>query len=86
MYTIEFLPAAQKELKQLDFTVQKQLKAKMILLAENPERLKNNIKPLKGKFAGKFRLRVREYRIVFQIIEAKVLILIVRIGHRKEIY
>ncbi len=86
MYTIEFLPSAKKELAALDRIVQKQLKEKIILLASDPAVLKNNIKPLKGEYAGKFRLRVRDYRIVFQIIDDKVLITIIRIGHRKEIY
>lgn len=86
MYAIEFLPAAKKELANLDFVIQKQLKQKIILLASDPVQLKNNIKPLKGEYAGKFRLRVRDYRVIFQIIEEKILITIVRIGHRKEIY
>lgn len=86
MYRIEFLPAAKKELANLDFVIQKQLKEKIILLASDPAQLKNNIKPLKGEYTGKFRLRVRDYRVIFQIIEEKILITIVRIGHRKEIY
>lgn len=86
MYTIEFLPSASKELAGLDRVVQKQLKEKIILLSTDPEKLKNNIKSLKGEYHGKFRLRVRDYRIIFQIVEEKILITIVRIGHRKEVY
>ncbi len=86
MYAIEFLPTAKKELSSLDFVIQKQLKEKILLLASDPATLKNNIKPLKGEYGGKFRLRVRNYRVIFQIVDEKVLILIVRIGHRKEIY
>ncbi len=86
MYTIEFLPSAKKELKKLDFVVQKQLKEKIVLLATDPDTLKNNIKALKGEYSGKFRLRVGSYRVIFQIIDEQVLIIVVRIGHRKEIY
>jgi mRNA interferase RelE/StbE len=86
MYAIEFLPTAKKELSSLDFGIQKQLKEKIILLATDPSQLKNNIKALKGEYTGKFRLRVRDYRIIFRIEEEKVLIMIVRIGHRKEVY
>ena len=86
MYSIEFLPAAKKELKRLDPVVRKQIQEKIILLAEDPARLRNNIKALKGEFAGKFRLRVRNYRVIFQIVEERVVIIIVRIGHRSEIY
>lgn len=85
-YELEFLPAAKKELASLDKAIQIHLKEKIELLAENPALLQNNIKALKGTFAGKFRLRVRDYRVIFQVVEEKVLILIVRIGHRKEVY
>ena len=86
MYTIEFLPSAKKELKKLDFVVQKQVKEKIVLLASDPNQLKNNIKALKGEFSGKFRLRIGSYRVVFRIVEEKVVIIVVRIGHRKEVY
>ncbi|WP_310440641.1 type II toxin-antitoxin system RelE/ParE family toxin [Sulfuricurvum sp.] len=86
MYAIEFLPSAKKELSQLDRVIQKQLKEKIILLATDPDRLKNNIKALKGEYSGKFRLRVRDYRVIFRITEEKILITIIRIGHRKEVY
>lgn len=86
MYIIEFLPSAKKELAGLDRVIQKQLKEKIVLLATDPAVLKNNIKPLKGEYTGKFRLRVRDYRVIFQIIDDRVLITIIRIGHRKEVY
>lgn len=86
MYAIEFLPSAKKELSQLDRVIQKQLKEKIILLATDPDRLKNNIKALKGEYSGKFRLRVRDYRVIFRITEEKILITIIRIGDRKEVY
>ena len=83
MYTIEFLPSAKKELKKLDFVVQKQIKEKIVLLASDPDKLKNNIKALKGEYSGKFRLRIGSYRIVFRIIEEQVVIIVIRIGQRK---
>jgi mRNA interferase RelE/StbE len=86
MYSLHFLTSAQKELKKLDYIAQKHIKEKLILLVENPEILKNNIKPLKGEHKGKFRLRVNQYRIIFQIKESELIITIIRIGHRKEVY
>ena len=86
MYAIEFLPSAKKELKKLDFVVQKQVKEKIVLLATEPDKLKNNIKALKGEYSGKFRLRIGSYRVVFQIVEEQVVIIVIRIGHRKEVY
>ncbi len=86
MYKIEFLEEAYKEFKKLDRPVQEIIKNKLDILAQNPETLKNNIKQLKGKYSGLFRLRVGNYRIIYKMDNKKLLIVIVRIGHRKEIY
>ena len=86
MYKLLFLSSAKKEFKKLDFVVQKHIKEKLILLSTNPEVLKNNIKALKGEFKGKFRLRINQYRVIFQIKDDELIIAIIAIGHRKEIY
>lgn len=86
MYRLEFLPGAVKDLKRLDFVVQKIIKNKLEILAGKPEHLKNDIKALQGKHSGKFRLRVRDYRVIFQKRDDVLVILIVRIGHRKNVY
>ena len=86
MYSLHFLTSAKKELAKLDGVIQKNIKEKLIILTENPDILKNNIKALKGKHKGKFRLRVHQYRVIFQIKENELIITIIRIGHRKEVY
>lgn len=86
MYTLHFLTSAKKEFKKLDSVAQKHIKEKLILLVEDPETLKNNIKALKGEYKGKFRLRVNQYRIIFHIKEGELIITIIRIGHRKKVY
>ncbi len=86
MYSLLFLSSAKKEFKKLDSSAQKLIKKKLIVLAENPELVKNNIKSLKGEYRGKFRLRVHQYRIIFQIKDDELIITILRVGHRKEIY
>jgi len=86
VYVLNFLTSAKKEFKKLDFVVQKQIKEKLIILVENPDVLKNNIKALKGKHKGKFRFRINQYRVIFHIEDDKLIITIVRVGHRKEVY
>jgi len=86
MYSLHFLTSAKKELAKLDSVIQKNIKEKLIILTQNPEVLKNNIKALKGKHKGKFRLRVHQYRVIFQIKENELIVTIIRIGHRKEVY
>lgn len=86
MYRLEFLPGAVKDLKKLDFVAQKFIKNKLEILAENPEHLKNDIQALKGNHSGKCRLRIRSYRVIFQKRDEVLVILIVGIGHRKDVY
>lgn len=85
LYKLEFLGKALDELRQIDRAHQKIIKAKLLILAENPEALKNNIKKLSAD-EDIYRLRVGSYRVIFKKEERRLLILIVRIGHRKEIY
>jgi len=85
VYRIQFLDRALADLKKIDRPHQRIIKAKLVLLAENPEALKNNIRRL-ASGEDLFRLRAGSYRIIFKKDERRLLILIVRIGHRKEIY
>ena len=86
MYSLNFLSNAKKEFKKLDTVVQKSIKEKLLLLVENPDILKNNIKALKGEYKGKFRLRINQYRVIFQVKDEELIIIVVRVGHRKEVY
>ncbi len=41
---------------------------------------------LKGEFGGLRRLRVGDYRIIYEVIESRLVILVVRVAHRREAY
>jgi len=86
MYSLKFLNSAKKEFSKLDKNIQKLIKEKLLILSNNPDELKNNIKPLKGEYKGKFRLRVNDYRIIYKIEDDKIMIVVIRIAHRKEVY
>ena len=85
-YKLLFLKEAVEEFKKLDKAVQRIIKEKLEILAQNPELLKNNIKPLKGKYRGLYRLRVGNYRVIYRLDKEEITILVIRIGHRKDIY
>ncbi len=85
MYELKFLGRALDDLQRIDKPHQRIIKEKLLILAHNSEALKNNIKRLQGG-EDLFRLRVGSYRVVFKKEERRLLILIVRIGHRKEVY
>ena len=85
-YKLLFLKEAAEEFKKLDKAVQRIIKEKLEILAKNPELLKNNIKPLKGKYKGLYRLKVGNYRVIYRLEKEKITILVIRIGHRRDIY
>jgi mRNA interferase RelE/StbE len=86
VYQLRFLGRAVDDLARIDRPHQRIIKEKLLILAEDPEALKANIKRLKGDIEGLYRLRIGRYRVIFKRDKNALLILVVRIGHRKEIY
>lgn len=82
-YRIEVKKAAAKSLRKIPKVDQKRIADKIDSLAENPP----NPDTTKMKGNNPFhKVRVGDYRIVYEIHEAVLSILIVKIGHRKDIY
>ena len=86
MYTLKFLGKALDDLKKIDRPHQKIIKEKLLILAKNPSVLKNNIRRIEGAEDNLYRLRVGSYRVIFKKQKKQLLIIIVRVGHRREIY
>jgi mRNA interferase RelE/StbE len=84
MYQIRILDVAERELAQLDKTVGRRIVKRIRWLAENVE----DVKPmsLTGDLAGFYKLRVGDYRVVYEILHAEQMLVIHLIGHRSEIY
>ncbi len=82
MFTIEWKEGAIRQLEKLQPLLSKRILKKVLELKENP--FSKDIKRLKGEKA--FRLRVGDYRILFDIDLNKKSITILRMGHRKNIY
>jgi mRNA-degrading endonuclease RelE of RelBE toxin-antitoxin system len=66
VYTLKFLGRALQDLKKIDLPFQKIIKEKLLILAENPGILKNNIKKLTGTKEDYYRLRVGSYSIIYE--------------------
>lgn len=85
-WTIEFDNRARKELRKLNPQTQDRiLKWLRQTLATNKDPRRTGTS-LKGRMKGLWRYRVDDYRIITQIQDDKILILVVRIGHRRDIY
>jgi mRNA interferase RelE/StbE len=84
MYCVRLLDAATKELGKLDKLVAKRIVERVNWLAENLKRV--HLKTLTGEFEGLFKLRVGDYRVIYELIHSEQMIIVHVIGHRREIY
>ncbi|NET60481.1 MAG: type II toxin-antitoxin system RelE/ParE family toxin [Symploca sp. SIO2E6] len=83
-YTVEFEPEAIVSLERFSSVVRERILRKIRWLAENFDQI--NPQPLTGNLVGFFKLRVGDYRVIYDFsIETKI-ITIDQIGHRSEIY
>lgn len=82
-YRIEFAPRADRQFRALEKSLQTRLGRRIDSLAENPR--PQGIKKLAGE-EDLFRLRVGDYRIIYQIQEKRLVVLVVGVGHRADVY
>ena len=85
-YKVEFSPQALKALNKMNKSVAAMLLAwikKNIDGCENP---RAHGKALAGSLAGLWRYRIGDYRLIAEITDGTVTIVILEIGHRREIY
>lgn len=82
-YRIEFRPAAFRDLRRIPNPYRSRLLAAIAALADTP-RPPNSVQ-LKGP-EGFHRVRVGDYRIVYLIEDRVLLVCVVRVAHRKDVY
>lgn len=82
-YTVAFSKQSEKQFKALTKQVQSRLKPKIDALADNPR--PHRVEKMEGA-DGLYRIRVGDYRIIYQIRDDVLLVLLLKIGDRKEIY
>ena len=82
MYTVFVERYAQKQLMKLNMTEIPFIKEAIAALAENPRPI--GCKKLKGEQA--WRIRVRNYRVIYEIYDERVIVIVISVGHRKEVY
>lgn len=81
-YAILLTKKAQKVLDKLDDTIAEPILEAIGALAENPR--PHGYKKLKGR--NGYRIRIGDYRVIYEIFDTKLLIDVIAVGHRKEIY
>jgi mRNA interferase RelE/StbE len=85
-WTVSFEPRAEKELGKLDRSMQKRIVSFLRDRVEGGSDPRSSGKPLRGEKADLWRYRVGDYRIICRIQDAYLMVLVVRVGHRKDVY
>jgi len=82
-YRIEFRPSVRREL--LDIPRKDQARIIRVIEAMEKSPRPRGVKKLKG-MENLFRIHVGDYRVIYQILDDILVVLVVRIGHRKDVY
>jgi mRNA interferase RelE/StbE len=81
-YRVEVRPAAIRALRKLDPKIRPRIEGAIALLAEDPRPPAS--RPLKGRPG--YRVRVGDYRIIYTVQDDALLIVVVTLGHRRDVY
>jgi mRNA interferase RelE/StbE len=82
-YTVQLAPAAQRQLQSLPKQFQRQITSRLLRLETAPR--PDGVKKLEGE-KDLYRLRIGDYRIIYAIRDRELIVLVVKVGHRREIY
>lgn len=85
-WTIEITRTAEKQIKKLDRVAQDlivRFLRERLKPAENPRQWG---KPLHGEKRGLWRYRVGDYRLICDIQDERITVLVLEVGHRKDVY
>ena len=82
-YAVEFSPSAAREFRKLAPEVQRRLSPHIDSLAQDPRR--SGAKKLMGR-EDLWRIRVGDYRIVYEVRDRTLVVLVVRVAHRRDVY
>jgi len=83
VYSVEFLPGAARQLARLDPSLQRRIARVVDRLAVEPRG--HGCVKLRGA-EDVWRIRVGDYRVLYQIADERLLILVVAVGHRAAVY
>ncbi|MBT2386419.1 type II toxin-antitoxin system RelE/ParE family toxin [Streptomyces sp. ISL-11] len=84
-YAFRFTAAAQRQLRAIDRPAAMRILAALTALGEDPYREDADVKKLTGP-SGLYRLRVGNYRVAYQVEDGELVILVVKVGDRRDVY
>lgn len=84
MYQTVVLPRALDDLSKLDRAVAQRIVDRLSWLSDNLDDI--SPMPLRSTLAGFYKLRVGDWRVIYEIDHAKKKVFVHRVGHRRDIY
>ncbi len=84
MYHLQLLQAAVRDMEQLDRAIAKRVTQRARWLAEHIKDI--HLNTLTGDLAGLYKLRVGDYRVIYEVIHEETSIIIHAVRHRREVY
>jgi mRNA interferase RelE/StbE len=84
LHLVELSPAAARQLRKLDRPIQRRLYLRLRSLASDPR--PPGCVQLQGTAGTFYRIREGTYRIIYTIEDARLVVLVVRIAHRRDVY
>lgn len=81
-YRVELRPAAVRALRRLDPQIRRRVQGAIAMLAHDPR------PPAARALQGRpgFRVRVGDYRIIYTVVDNLLLVVVVTLGHRRDVY
>jgi mRNA interferase RelE/StbE len=83
LYSIQFTPHAERDFSALKRGVQQRLRRRIDRLAEDPFPVGARKLHAEEPF---YRIRVGDYRVIYQVGTDQLVVIVVKIGHRREVY
>lgn len=84
-FTIEFVKSARKEFERLPVKARSRIVEALQLLAQNPYSELLKVKKLKD-VQDLYRIRIGDYRVLYELQNELLLVLVIKVGHRREVY
>ncbi|MEU9956908.1 type II toxin-antitoxin system RelE/ParE family toxin [Streptomyces sp. NPDC050982] len=84
-YAFRFTATAQRQLRTIDRTSAMRVLTALTRLGDDPYREDADVKKLAGQ-EGLYRLRVGDFRVAYQIDNGQLIVLVVKVGNRRDVY
>jgi mRNA interferase RelE/StbE len=84
VHDIQFAPSAERELEKLPKPIQVRIGLALAGLAVDPR--PSGVKKLKGQHYDRYRIRLGDFRVIYEVHDSELVVLVVKVGNRDDLY